>query len=682
MPLSNKIRITELDFDTIKTNLKQYLKSQSEFSDYNFEGSGLNVLLDILAYNTHYNAYYVNMLANESFLDTATLRNSVVSHAKTLGYTPTSRKAAKAVIDFVVTSPNVFVTESLLVPRGTLFRTNLVDNQSLNFVTLDNITVTKVGNEFIFRDLEIYEGQLVNYVYVHDSTNNPKGIFQIPDTNVDVSTIKVTVQNSSTDVTSEVYNLATDILDVDDNASVYYLQQNIYGKYEIYFGNGILGKSIVDGNIIAINYLVTNGEYGNDISKFSLSSNLGYTEYTITVTSPSGGGAEVETIDSIKTNAINTYTTQNRLITVNDYQNYILSNYPVVDSVSVWGGEDESPPVYGVVFISFKSKDNYYISTVEKQRIIDELLKPKSHLSADIRIKDPEYLYLKLYNVVKYEKNKSLYTEEELKLLINNSLYLYNDTFLNQFNSTFVLSKAQDYIDAVDVNSIIGSTTVLRLEKKFVPQLNTTKSYEINFNVPLYRGSTIRRLISSEFVSNDIYGIERKVIFEEVPESYTGISEIRITNPGYNYKTNPTVIITGDGYGATATAKIVNGKVESITITNRGINYTKAIISFEGGEGTNAAATAVLNSTFGTLRTVYFNTSAERQVINANAGTIDYVSGKITIFDINIKSVNTQDNLMTLNVQSEDGIITSVKNTLLIIDKNDPTAIITEFKSI
>lgn len=681
MALSNKIKITDLDFDTIKQNLKTYLKTQTEFSDYNFEGSGLNVLLDILAYNTHYNAYYLNMVANECFMDSAAIRNSVVSHAKTIGYTPKSKIASKAVIDFTIVSNND-TPEVLTLPRGSSFRTNLIDNQSLNFVTLEDTTPTKVANTFYFRDLEIFEGQLINYVYVHDTTNNPKGIFEIPDVNVDTTTLKVTVQHSVSNVSSEVYTLVTDVLDLNENSKVYFLQQNIYGKYEIYFGNDFIGKSISDGSVIVINYLITNGTLGNDISKFTFSGSLNYSEYIITVKSSSGGGSDAESIESIKTNAINQYSMQNRLITVKDYETYILTKYPIIDSISVWGGEDETPPVYGVVFVSLKPKDNYYISTTEKQRIIDEIIKPKSSISTDVKIKDPDYLYLKVYNTVKYDKNKTAYTEEQLKLAIKNALYNYNDLFLNKFDSTFVLSKAQDYIDAVDSNSIIGSNTLLRLEKRFSPELNILKSYEINFNVPLYRGTTLRRLMSSEFVSYDNFGVERNVIIEEVPESYTGISQIKITNPGYGYKTSPAITITGDGYGAEASAKIVNGKIESITINNRGINYTKAIVSFNGGDGYGAEAIAVLNSSFGSLRTVYFNSNAERQIINSNIGIIDYTTGKINIFDILIKSVNTRDNIMRLDIQAEEGIISSVRNTILSIDKNDPSSIITELKKV
>jgi hypothetical protein len=264
---------------------------------------------------------------------------------------------------------------------------------------------------------------------------------------------------------------------------------------------------------------------------------------------------------------------------------------------------------------------------------------------------------------------------------IKSSIYLYNDQYLDKFGSTFVLSKLQDNIDGVDISSIIGSETSLRLEKRFLPSLTETKTYNINFNVPLYRGTILNRLTSSEFTINDSVGTTRNAILEEVPESYTGISEIRILNAGYNYISAPTVTITGDGYGAEAKAVIVNGKVQSVVITNRGINYTKAVLTFTGGEGYGAEAIAVLNSRYGTLRTVYFNTNAERQIIEANAGTIDYDTGAISITNIRLLSVSTSDGYIRLNIESEDGIISSNRNTIIVIDKTDSTAIITDLIS-
>jgi hypothetical protein len=675
---TNRLQVTDLDFDTIKNNLKTYLQGQSEFTDYNFEGSGLNILLDILAYNTHYNAYYLNMVANESFLDSAILRNSVVSHAKLIGYVPQSSSAPKAVINLTVpTGSNT--ADTLTLTRGFSFRTNLLENISYNYTLLEDVTVAKVGQDFNFRNLEIFEGQLVGYRYVYNQSSNPKGLFTIPNVDIDTKTLQVSVQVSASNTSISYYSLATDILNVSGESEVFYLQEGKNQKYEVYFGNGTAGKALNDGAVINISYLATSGDVSNKSSTFVVSSTIvGFAQYQITVVSEAAGGASRESIDAIKTNSVLSYSTQNRLVTVKDYEAYLLKNYPVIESVSVWGGEDEIPPVYGKVFVSMKPKENYFISSLEKTSIIENIIKPKSMISVQTEIRDPEYLYLKLQNKVRYDKRKTLYSEEQLKNLIKSAIFNYSQLNLNKFGSIFVLSKMQDFIDAVDINSIIGSETTLRLEKRFEPTLNFTKTYEVFFDVKLHRGTILNRLTSSEFVINDDFGVARNAIIEEISESYTGISTISVTNAGYGYTSVPTVTITGDGFGAEVRATIVNGKVQSLEVLNRGINYTKAVITISGGSGFGAEAIAVLDARFGTLRTVYFNELAERQIINSKAGTIDYDTGLITISDIRIVSVSTDDNTLRLDVESEDGIISSKRNTLITVDTSNPSSVVTD----
>jgi hypothetical protein len=676
---TNRIQVTDLDFDEIKNNLKNFLKSQSEFSDYDFEGSGLNVLLDILAYNTHYNAYYLNMVANEAFLDTAILRNSVVSHAKTLGYTSKSSTSPVAVIDLTIpTASNT--ADSLTLPRGFSFKSELIDNVSYNFVVLEDITIEKTGNNFVYLDLPIHEGQLVSYNYVYNKLSNPKAIFALPDTNVDTTSLVVSIQNSTSNLSSKIYTQATDILNVDLNSEVYFLQEGLDEQYQIYFGNGVIGKELSDGSVVNINYLVTSGSEANKANNFVVNSVVEtFTNYTVNPIAEASGGASKEISSSIKENAILQYSTQNRLVTTNDYDSYLRKNYPALQSISVWGGEDENPPIFGKVFISIKPKDNYYITELEKQRIIEEILKPKSMISVRSEIRDPEYLYLKVENKVRYDRRKTSYNDEQLRNLIKSAIYSYSDTNLNTFGSTFVLSKLQDSIDGVDLNAIVGSESILRLEKRLNPELGQTKTYDIAFNAPLHRGTIINRLISSEFQITDNFGVLRNAIIEEVPESYTGLSSISVIDPGYGYTTTPTVTITGDGYGAIAEAVIVNGRIQNIEIINRGINYTRAVISISGGNGFGGSALAILDSKFGSLRTIYFNSEAERQIINSNAGTIDYINGLVTLRNIRILAVNTFDNLLRINVESENGILTSNKNTVLTIDQSDSTSVSTTF---
>jgi hypothetical protein len=296
-------------------------------------------------------------------------------------------------------------------------------------------------------------------------------------------------------------------------------------------------------------------------------------------------------------------------------------------------------------------------------------------------IRDPEYVYVKLNNNIRYDSKKTILTQEVLKTSIRNIILNYFDLTVNKFNSTFALSKLQEEIDNSDA-SIIGIQTTLRLEKRLLPKLLTRATYTINFNASLYRGSLINRLVSDEFDIFDNTGTRRTAIIEETPEAFTGLSDVNITNPGTGYTSTPNVIITGDGTGATAVAKIVNGQVESITITNRGFNYSRAIISIEGGGGFGATATTILNSRFGVLRTVYFDENAQRQIINSNAGTINYDTGELILNNITILSTPSFDGFIRINAESENDLISSLKNTLLVIDQADSSSITTSLVAV
>jgi hypothetical protein len=675
--MTSRLQVTDLDFDTIKTNLRSFLQQQTEFQDYDFEGSSLSVLLDILAYNTHYNAYYLNMVANEAFLDTAILRDSVVSHAKTLGYTPRSASAPEAEITLTVET-NSSNTGTLTIPRGFAFESNLIDDVSYNFVTIESTTVSKSNTQFVFENLAIYEGFFVTYVFSYTKNSNPKSIFILPDTNIVTPTIFVTVTDNTGNTASEVYNQITDILDVDASSKVFFLQEGKKGEYQIYFGNDIIGKALVDGATVTVNYLTTTGTAANKANGFVARTDLnGLSNFTITVNSVAGGGALRESVDEIKYSAAAQFSTQNRLITIKDYESYIQQNYPNIDSLSVWGGEDNIPPVYGKVFISLKPKENYFISETEKQRIIDDIIKPKSIIAVQTEIIDPEFLYLLLDTTVEYDSKKTTSSEDTLKQNIRNTILSYRDTFLNKFAAKIVDSKLETSIDAVDLNAIIGNDLNIRVQKRFEPVLNQLQSYNINFNVPLLRGTITDKLVSTEFDVLDSFGTRRTVVFDEVPQSFSGISSIEITNPGTGYTSAPTITITGDGIGATAQARIVNGSIQSIQITNRGIDYTRAVVTISGGGGYGASASAIIDAKIGTLRTIYYDTNAERQIVDDNVGSIDYENGIISISDINILSVSSFDSLIRLTIKSNKNIIESNRNTIITIDEEDPISIVT-----
>ena len=671
----NRLQVAELDFDTIKTNLKSYLKQQSEFQDYDFEGSGLDVLINLLAYNTHYNAYYLNMVANEAFLDTALLRDSVVSHAKTLGYVPYSKSASKAVINLTVETGSSTV-DTVTIPKGFVLLSNTIDNQTYNFNVMADTTVTKSGTKYFFENLEIKEGQFVAYSFTQDESANPKAIFEIPDADVDTNTISVSVRPSSSNSQVTIYNKVTDILDVTSSSEVYFLQEARGGKYKIYFGDNVIGKKINDGAIINITYLSTNGTVADKASSFTVSAAIGpFTNITVDTVSVAAGGTNRETVSEVKYNAVAQFATQNRLVTFKDYESYITKNYPSLDSISVWGGEEETPPVYGKVFISIKPKVDYYISETEKQRILDDIVKPKSIVSVQTEFRDPEFLYLLVNNYIQYDPKKTTVSADGIKNNIRNAIIGYRNSKLNKFGAKFILSKMQDVVDATNLNSIIGSETIVRLQKRFLPVLNQSKNYTIIFNAPLHRGTITNKLTSTSFNVLDMDGVERAVILDEIPQSFSGITSIGVTDAGTGYTSAPTVTITGDGTGATAEAVIVNGRIQNINITNRGTDYTRAVVTIAGGEGYGAKAVAVVDGRLGTLRTIYYDSAAQRQIVDDNVGEIDYDSGTINIFDINILSVASADGYIRLSIESEKGIVETIRNTIITIDETDPTSI-------
>jgi hypothetical protein len=685
--MADRINVAELDFDTIKQNLKNFLKQQNEFTDYDFEGAGLSVLLDVLAYNTHYHSYYLNMVANESFLDSALLRDSVVSHAKTLGYVPYSKKSSMATINFTVESENT--TAGLLtIPKGYRFLSNQIDGVVYNFIVLNDTTVTKSGTKYHFDDLNIYEGQLTSYRFIHDEQTNPKQIFTLPDENIDSQTITVSISPSLGNTQISLYEYASDVTEVDNNSEVYFLQEARSGKYEIYFGNDVLGKKLPDGAVVTVTYLITAGPIANKANAFVAGQSLidnnsqSLTNFIVETVSVSNGGTEREPVDRIKYSAPIQYVSQNRLVTYKDYEVFVRRNYPNIDSISIWGGEDEVPPIYGKVFISLKPKDGFYISEAEKDRIINEIVDPKSVVTVRAEIRDPEFLFVLVNAYAQYDSKRTSLTPDSLKNLIRNSILTYKNNYLDRFSAKFILSKLQENIDSIDTNSIIGSETTIRVQKRFVPVLNRVTNYTVNFNVPLIQGTTFNKLISTEFDVNDSSGIRRTVTIEEVPKSFTGINSVEILDPGVGYTSEPTVTITGDGFGATARAFILNGKIQRIEILNPGIDYNRAVITITGGGGFGAQVLPVIDTRVSKLRTVYFTQTAERVVVNSNAGTVDYDKGIVQLNDINILSTNTFDGTVRISSGVQSSIIQSSRNTILTIDEQDTTSISVTVESI
>ena len=477
--MATKLQVTELDFDDIKSNLKTYMKNQTEFTDYNFEGSALSTLIDLLAYNTHYLGMNANMAVNEAFLDTATLRSSVVSHAKTLGYTPRSARAPVAYLN--VTLNNSTLT-SATIAKGTKFTTQ-VDGTTYSFVCNATQTITPVNSVLRFSNLPVYEGTLVTAKYTVDSSNIEKK-YMMTDNRGDTTTLKVSVQNSAADLTTKTYTLATDITQVTATSNVYFLQEVDDGKFEVYFGDDVVGKKPTDGNIIILEYIVTNKEKSNSARTFSGTSVAGETNITIATASASSGGAEPETIQSIKYNAPLDYASQGRAVTTEDYKVIIPKVFADTKAVQVWGGEDNNPPIYGQVFVSIKTISGINLTQAQKDVITTSLDK---YNIASVRptIVDPEITKIKLNTTFKYSANATTKSGTELETLVRSTLNTYNTSDLEKFDGIFRFSKMSRLIDDTDT-SILSNISTVRIQKTITPQLNTLQKYTIDFANPLY----------------------------------------------------------------------------------------------------------------------------------------------------------------------------------------------------
>ena len=475
-----KLNISQLDFDEIKGNLKRFLSNQNQFKDYDFEGSGMAVLMDLLAYNTHYLAYNANVAANEMFIDTADMRNSIVSLAKALGYTPNSATAPYADINVVI---NDATGSTLVMSAGTQFTTT-VNGLSYNFVTIGSNTISPIDNVYTFSNLKIYEGTYVTYQYTYDSTDVDQR-FLIQSASADVTTLTVQVQNSSTDTVINTYTKATSITELDSTSKVYFLQEAEDGKFEVYFGDGVTGKALTNGNIIILKYVVTNKTAANGASSFSLSGNIGgFSNVTLTINSNAANGAEPETNQSIKFNAPKSYAAQDRAVTVEDYKAKVKELYANTQSISAWGGEDAETPFYGRVYISINPKSGSTLTQTTKNSIIDSL-KRYSVASVTPVIVDPETTNIILTSTVKYDKTATSKTADTLKSETIEDLTAYNSNTLQSFDSMLRHSKLIEIIDDVDT-SILSNITTLKIRKSFTPTIGSSTNYTVSFSNALY----------------------------------------------------------------------------------------------------------------------------------------------------------------------------------------------------
>ena len=478
--MPKRLNVTDLDFDNIKDNLKTFLSQQDQLTDYDFEGSTMSVLLDVLAYNTHYNAVYANVLANEMFLDSADLRNSIVSHAKHVGYTP---RSATSPVAFLNVTVNSATGSTLTATRGTAFTTS-VDGVSFSYVVKDSTTITPNDGVYTFSNLPVYEGTIVNNKFTVDVSNADQR-FLIKNNFADTTTLKVTVQNSTSDTTTNTYTLATDLADVTSSSKVYYLEGAEDQQYEVVFGDGVLGASLSTGNIVTLSYLVTNANQSNGASSFSLSGDIGgFSDVTITTATNSANGAQAESPDSIRFNAPRQYASQNRTVTPKDYQSKVKQIYTNAQSVQVWGGEDNTTPSYGRVYISIKPVTGATLTEATKTDIITQL-KDFNVASITPIIEDPEITFLQLSLDVKYDAKTTTRSTDSIKALVNSAITKFNTDNLQQFDTVFRHSKFIETINKVDT-AILSNITTVKMHKSFTATTTSATTYTISYNNAFY----------------------------------------------------------------------------------------------------------------------------------------------------------------------------------------------------
>jgi hypothetical protein len=520
MAANKNITTAELDFDAIKTNLKTFLQGQDTFKDYDFEGAGLSILLDLLAYNTHYNALYTNLAVNESFLDSASKRSSVVSRAKEIGYIPHTASCATATVNIVVSSTTT--SPALLTLPALSQFTTTIDGSQYIFYNLQAIETQLVNSKYTFNNVQIKQGVPLTFKYtVADGV-----VYTIPNADADLSTLKVRIQDNASSSVFNTFINQEEILNLDGTSQVYFVKEIEGQLYELEFGNGVIGKALSNGNIINLSYLVTNKADANGARVFNYSgaSLLGGV-VSVTTLTPAVGGSDIETIESIRYNAPRAYSAQNRAVTIEDYKALIYRLYPEAETVNAWGGEDNVPPVYGKVYLSIKPVTTALLTDNQKSFIINQILKQKNVVSIQPVIVNPEYINIEITTTAYYNPRLTSKTETELKALVTQTIQNYNDVNLNSFSGVFRHSNLSSQIDGTE-DSIVSNITTIKLHREIEVRYNTNENYKIYLGNPIYySGVPEHSLTSTGFY---IQGEPDKLMFlEDLPVS-DGMGVIRM----------------------------------------------------------------------------------------------------------------------------------------------------------
>lgn len=532
--MANNVRVTELDFDTIKANLKNYLKNQSQFTDYDFDASNLSVLLDILAYNTHYNAVLANMVSNEMFLDTALKRSSVVSLAKQINYLPQSRRSATATVDVAVanvpSAPNFLTLEPY-----TLFST-IIDGIGYGFYNISSYSATPVNGTYTFNDVKLYQGRIIEQYFTVGANSTPADRYEIANNNVDTQTLQVLVQYNGVGQFDDVFTHVLDITTVGSDSKIFYLQENTRGNYEIFFGDDVLGKKLSQGDIVKVRYLISDGDAANVSTNVAVTWNTNTiggedsVDRTITTVSKPTGGSERETIDSIKFRSLNQYTAQGRAVTKTDYANLIMQYLPGAQSVNIWGGENSDPPQYGKTFISVKPKTGYVLTTAEKEFIVEEILKPRSIVTAVHEFIDPTLTHFNFTVNVRYSSAQTARTAAQIQTLVNDTIVAFMETNLAKFNANFYRSQLEEQLMDLD-NAILNVNINFKLSRRLplLPNVRYTDTQTIQLPAKLHPA----QVVSSYFYFNDsgvIVPAQIRDVPDEMPPDYEGTGTLKTYN--------------------------------------------------------------------------------------------------------------------------------------------------------
>jgi hypothetical protein len=497
-----QFNVTELDFEKIKASIKDHFRAQSKYNDWDFDGSGLNFLLDVLAYNSHYNAMVAHFSMNEAFLDSAQIRGNVVSHAKLLGYTPRSAKAATAILDLVVTpgiSPSAYGT----LERGTRFST-VVDSTKYTFVTLDTLQAPLSGGVYTFAAVPIVQGVLKRQLFrVDEAISNQR--FEVPESTIDTSTLRVRIKANSESADYSVYTRFSSFINVTSESQIYFLQENSSGRYEIYFGDGLLGKKPASNSIVEIEYVYTEPGMANGATSFTALDTIeGSSTISLDVTTSSYGASERESIESVRYNAPLSFVTQNRCVTADDYRAVILREVGGIETISVWGGEDSETPDYGKVYICIKPVGAETLTQAEKNNIITNVLRGKNVVSITPVMVDPTYTYIALDVFFKYNPNLTDRTKAEIESAVRQTLSDYNDDNLEKFDGVFRYSQVLRNIDSTDP-AILNSFARVYMYKDITPSNTNNNYFELEYSSPIYITSGDESVITStSFLLNGV----------------------------------------------------------------------------------------------------------------------------------------------------------------------------------